>query len=124
MASDAQRYVLTLQAQGVGLRQIAKLAGLSYRTAQRIQGGAAIRPSTLAAVLAITPALAHGQKVNAYASKRLLRALVKEGYSQAELARRMGLRSGRIRWDDQRITVRNALRVRALYRQITEAQTV
>ncbi len=59
-----------------------------------------------------------GEKINSYPSRRLVRALELDGYSRAEIARRLGLRSGRFRLHN-RITRRNALKIQALWRQVS-----
>lgn len=115
----AQAWILELSRAGVGVRRVAVLAGLSTQTIQRAKRGASLRAATEAAILAVRPSLAKGQRITAYPSRRLLRALKSEGYTQAALARRLGLKTGRLRWNDRKITVRKALKVRALFERLT-----
>ncbi len=59
-----------------------------------------------------------GVKVPARSMWRLIDSLRIEGYSYAEIARRLGLPSPRIRLYSERVTLKHLLAVRALYRQI------
>jgi hypothetical protein len=120
-ASAARAHLQALQAKGIGIGQAARLAGVGYRTVRRVRSGALlrIRAETSAAILAIRPALARGQRVNSYATRRLVRALELEGFTQTEIAQRLGLRGRRLRLHNG-ITVRNALRVRALWQRVSE----
>jgi hypothetical protein len=118
---QARAHLVELQAAGVGYRQAAKLAGVSVQTVRHIRAGKprAVKPDTLAAILGVRPKLAPGALVNAYATRRLIRALKKEGFTEASIARRVGLRRGRIEWEGKSITVRNAAKVAALWQQVT-----
>jgi hypothetical protein len=121
--SQAQAHLVDLQAAGVGYRQAAKLAGVSVQTVRHIRAGKprAVKPDTLAAILGVKAKLAPGALVNAYATRRLIRALKKEGFTEASIARRVGLRRGRLEWEGKNITARNAAKVAALWQQVSEA---
>jgi hypothetical protein len=73
------------------------------------------------AILSIQrPSLAHGCKVPAWATRRLLFILIREGFEEPELARRLGLHAERLQYlTRRRVTVRTALRVRAFYQRAT-----
>lgn len=60
-----------------------------------------------------------GARVSAAETWRRIGLLKREGFSQAEIARRLGYRSGALKLDRDVITVRNAIRVLELYRQQT-----
>lgn len=120
--SQAQAHLLELQKAGVGYRQAAKLAGVSAQTVQRIRSGQAVKvkTETIAAVLGVRAKLAPGAHINAYATRRLLKALRAEGFTEAQIARKVGLRRGRLEWEGKSITVRNARKVEVLWSQITD----
>jgi hypothetical protein len=118
----ARAHLVELQSAGVGYRQAAKLAGVSIQTVQDIRSGRVrkFKTETIEAVLGVRVKLAPGALVNAYATRRLIRALKLEGFSEAEIARRVGLRRGRIEWEGKSITVRNAQKIEALWREVSE----
>lgn len=119
---EAARAKLEMLARiGIGHRQAAKLAGVSFRTVQRIRKGRCrrIRADVERAILAIErPALAKGVCVNGYETRHYVESLVREGFRKTALALKLGLRGGRLRVG-QNVTVRTALRVRALHAQLT-----
>lgn len=112
--------LIDLRDLGVGLHRVADVTGLAFRTVQRIRSGAStqIRRRVEHAILSLQPSLAHGQHVNGYQTRKLLRHLEGEGYTKAELARRLGLLCGRLQFHPH-VTVRNALKVRQLFNEIT-----
>jgi len=120
-AGPAREHLLMLQAQGVGQLHAARRAGVGEATIWRVRSGARqkIRPAIAAAILGVKPALARGQLVNSYGTRRLIRALEGEGFTRAQIAARLGLRSRQLRIYN-RVTVRTALRVRALWLQVSE----
>ncbi|HXG71317.1 MAG TPA: hypothetical protein VNJ04_11995 [Gemmatimonadaceae bacterium] len=119
-ATQAQAHLRALMAQGVGIRRAADLSGLSCAHLQRIRNGqqATVKRTTEQTVLAIRPSLAHGQRVNGYRTRHLLRALKGEWFTARAIACRLGLRGNRLRLHHPRVTVRNALKVRQLYQQV------
>lgn len=116
----AQLRLLELAKLGIGLHRAAELAHISVSTAQRIRSGQAnaIRARVDRAIQQIPPSLAKGQRVNSYQTKRLVRCLEKEGFTKAALASKLGLRGKRLTFHPK-VTVRNALKVRALWEQIS-----
>lgn len=106
--------------QGVGLRRAHELTGLSVAHLQRIRNGQqrTVKLTTEATILGMKASLAHGQRINAYRTKHLIRSLLGEDYTSADLARRLGLRSERLQFHHASITVRNALKVRSLWRNL------
>jgi len=119
---SARAYLQQLQAKGIGLRQAAKLAGLSVATIQRIRRGdpRVSRPATILAILAIRAVPALGQRISSYRTRQLMQALYREEFTQAALALRLGLRSQRLRVQHRSVTVRRACQIRALYRRLTD----
>jgi transposase-like protein len=111
----AKQYLLELQSGGLGLRQVARLSGVSRDTLRRIRTGEArsIRVGTVHAICGVRPTLAPGVRVSSRQMRRRLRSLLSYGYSRHEIARLVGL--GRLR---RRAAVRakTAARVEALYK--------
>jgi len=120
-ASTARAHLERLRGLGVGYQQAAKLSGVSRSSVSAIRSGRAVRvrPETEAAILAVRPVLARGALVNSYATRRLVRALEAEGFTKIEIVRRLGLRGRTLRVEN-RITVRKALKMRALWAQVSE----
>jgi hypothetical protein len=116
-AAPVRQHILALQAQGLGYRRVAALAGIGASSVLRLRAGRRTwtTPATAARVLKVRPALAHGTRV---ASWRLLRKLEvlrqHEDYSTADLARGLGVDDGRLRFGPK-ITVRIALAIRAAW---------
>lgn len=86
-----------LRAAGVGRRTIARQSGVSQTVINRLLGidrskpAARIRPETANRLLAVRcDALADGACIDATGTTRRLQALVTLGWSQTEIARRMG----------------------------------
>jgi hypothetical protein len=119
-AAGAELYLAELRARGVGYRQAAQLAGLSDRFILDVRAGKVptLRADTLTRILAIRPALAHGQHVMGWRTARLINSLEREGYTRGRIARALGRQSPRLQIGRRKCTVKNALRVRTLYRHI------
>lgn len=101
-AQPVREHLRTLAAAGIGWRRAAGLARVSTGAVSRILYGSPgqrppsqrVRPHTAAAILAVTPSsdqLAAGALTDSTGSKRRLQALVATGWSQARLARELGL---------------------------------
>ena len=96
-AGPARAHVEWLSGQGVGLKRVAKVSGVSHGSLWKIVYGRdgkrskRIRPATAERILAVTPAdVADGAKVPAGATWERLDALIAAGVPKAELARRLG----------------------------------
>jgi hypothetical protein len=101
-AGPAREHLQALSAAGVGWKRAAELAGVSTGAVSKLlYGGPAdrpptrrIRPETAAAILAVRPAagqLAPSALTGSTGTRRRLQALVATGWSQARLARELGL---------------------------------
>lgn len=114
-----------LQGLGVGYRQVAHLAGVSTAYVKAIRTGQQprISPSLETKILAVKALLAPGQRVKAWPTWRLIKLLFREGFTKAEIARRLHYDTERLPFElkatEKYIRVRTALRVRGLYRRIT-----
>jgi hypothetical protein len=120
-AAAAMAHLAHLAGLGVGYRQAARLSGVSTWEIKRVRTGRlhAIRPETEARILAIRPLLAHGQRVSAWPTWRLIHSLEREGFTLGSLARRLGLQTPQLQFDHGRVTVKNALLVRQFHTAVT-----
>ena len=58
-----------------------------------------------------------GKLVKAGATWRRVKQLATEGFTHAEIAKRLGLKTARLRWHHERVRVSTAARIEALYRR-------
>lgn len=59
-----------------------------------------------------------GQRIDARAVWRIIKALKTEGFTHAEIARRIGLQTPCLQWHAETVTVRTFLKVRGFYRRL------
>lgn len=119
-AGPARQKLQELAALQVGIRQAAKLAGVSVRTVQRIRTGASvqIRPAVEMAILGIQePQQAGGVRVNGYTTRHYIESMLREDYAEADLAQQLGFRGPSLRLG-RNVTVRTACRVCRLWRRL------
>lgn len=121
-AGAARAHLVKLSRQGVGRRAVAAATDVALRVISDVRSGrkARIRARTERKILAVTPACASdGAYVKAGRTQRLIDLLLDEGYTKAELARRMGYATPALQFRPHRMTARNVARVEALYRRLT-----
>lgn len=111
-----------LREQGLGVRQVADIAGLNVTSLRRVRQGKSrrMRADTVARVLAVRAepqVLADGQCIDARPTKKLIDKLLDGGYTKTWIADQLGMKGHRLQVYD-RITVRNAARIERLYRDI------
>jgi transcriptional regulator with XRE-family HTH domain len=110
-----------LSKQGVGRRALAAASDVQATTISKIKSGerTTIRKRTEDRILGIDDfAVSDAALVAATPTWRQIRALVAEGFSKAELARRLGYSNSSLRFGKQLILARNAARVDRLYRMV------
>ncbi len=127
-AGPVREHLRTLAEAGIGHRRVGELAGVSSGSLSKILYGGPgnrppsrrIRPQTAAAILAVRPApeqLAPSALVDITGTRRRVQALVACGWSQARLARGLGLTAanfcGMLRRDQ--VTAATARAVGELY---------
>ncbi len=104
-AAPSREHIRMLGEAGIGWKRVAELSGLPVSVISKLLYGGPggrpptrrVRPDTAAAILAVEPATANlGGKapVDATATLRRLQALVAIGWSQAQLASRLGMLPG------------------------------
>lgn len=130
-AQPTREHVETLRAAGMGLKQVAKVSGVShgalsklmYRErgrapSKRIRWETAVRLQTVTADLST---LADRNFVDGTGTRRRLRALVTIGWSQSRLAARLGTNPSnfwKLMAGEQRLRVETVRAVRALYDEL------
>lgn len=120
-ASAARRHVLKLSKSGVGYKSVADAASVGHtivlevRTGRRLR----IRARTERSILAVTKAAyAGGALLDGDPTWRKINKLLAEGFSKAELARRLGFKSPAIQFKRFEVTGKTAARVDRFYRTI------
>ena len=126
-AAPVRAHVAALQAGGMGWRRIAAAAGVANGAVARLLGHGRpprrrITPETAARLLAVRLHLAPAARVDATGTVRRLRALVAIGWSQNQLADRIGWTptnfSTLIAGTRTQVAHQTATRVRALYEHL------
>lgn len=129
-AQPAREHVERLQSEGMGWKRIARAAGIETSVVWKLLYGdpsrnmpptRRVRPATAEKLLAVTVDLAPGAKVDSTGTTRRLQALVAMGWSQSELARRLGMLSsnlGPVIHGKRGVTQATADAVRDLYDQL------
>ena len=120
-AEDARRHLLRLSRAGVGIRSVQAASDVSRTILVEVKQGrrTQIRRRTERRILAVdSTAIADGTIVDARRTWRLIDELLGEGFTKAELARRLGFKRPVLQLRTDRILARNALRVRRLYNQV------
>lgn len=125
-AGAVKAHVRALSRKGMGYKRVADTAGVARSTVSGILQGRRknLRAASERAILAVTFAPSRATLVNAASTWKLLDALITDGYPKVRIARWLGQRGTGLQMGRNVVTYRNALKVRALYRQLTaEART-
>lgn len=119
-AEKARSHLRWLSKNGVGRRSVAAACDVADTVLMRVLNGTKqrIQARTEKRILAVDlEARADYGKVSAKRVWRLIDEMLDEGFSKAELARRLGYASPAIQLRRDRVTARNERRVEKLYRQ-------
>ncbi|WP_375000192.1 hypothetical protein [Aeromicrobium sp. CTD01-1L150] len=131
-AEPSRRHVSALMDQGMGLKRIVVVSGISQGLLWKLVYGKRrpdgtrvpskrVRRDTEVRLLALEVDLADGARISAVGTRRRLQALVAIGYSQSNLARRLSMLAsnfGPLLHDRREVTVATAQRVRDLYDEL------
>ena len=120
-ADKAREHILKLSDIGIGYKTVADIAGLAPTTVFKIRSGERknLRRLNEKAILAVDEtALPDAALVPAAPVWRMVRWFLREGFSKAELARRLGYKTRALQLNKDFVTAANALKVRKLYNQI------
>jgi len=118
-AARARAHLLALSKRGVGRRSVRAACDVAESVLQAVRSGRKkqIRARTEKAILAVDAgAIAGGALVSARRTWRLVAELVEEGFTKAEISRRIGQGGRALQLGRERVTVENAHKVAKLYR--------
>jgi hypothetical protein len=119
-ARAARRHIIALSHSGVGRRAVAEASDIGKTTIQLIGAGCKrqIRAWTERAILAVTAdAALDGAYIPAAKTQAQIRELITEGFTRAELARRLGYKTPNLQFGRGRISAVNAAKVDRFYRR-------
>ena len=120
-AGRARQHLLALSSAGVGRRTVADIAGVPQSLLHRIRSGRRRRIRALTArriLLVSRTAMNDARLVPAGRAWRMIERLVEEGFTRAEIARRLGYHSRALQLNRTRITARSLMRVERFYRRV------
>lgn len=127
-ADPARTHIESLRGEGVGLKQIAAVAGVSHGALSKLVYGDStngrgptrrIRPGNLERILAVTPSdRADGGRVPAGPVWDQIEALCAAGMPKAEIARRLGHGRNGLQLSRHQVTARTARVVADMHRQL------
>lgn len=123
-ADRARRHLRKLAGAGVGKRSVAEAGDVPVSIIDGIRSGRKrqIRARTERSILSVTrEALAAGQLVDARPTWVRIRRLLREGFTRAELARRLGYRSPALQFRRDTIRLMSAVKIERFYNRIMEA---
>lgn len=128
-ATPAREHVAWLSTQGVGLKQVAKMAGVSHGSLWKLVYGKRhadgsqvpskrIRPEAAAAILAVTPSAgAGGSRVPAGPVWADVQSLLARGWTKSKISAAIGQNGRGLQLGAELVTRRNAAAIRALLDQ-------
>jgi hypothetical protein len=120
-AAKARKHLAKLSQAGIGRRSVAAACDISLTVICEIKSGKKkqIRARTSRKILSVTrEAIQDGTLIKGDRTWKLINRLLSEGFSKAELARRLGYKTPAIQIKPCRITARTARRVERFYRKI------
>lgn len=119
-ADRARKYLRRLSRRGVGRRAVAAACDVTESVLHKIATGRKkqIRASTERKILGVDKGAASDHAlIDAKSTWTKVEHLIEhEGFTKAEIARRLGYASPRLQLQRERVTARNALRIDRLYR--------
>lgn len=133
-AGPVREHVQWLRSCGIGLKSLAKLAGVPHGTLSKLMYGdparhmppsRRVRPATARKVLAVMPNHAAGaQRVPAAPTWRLLDELIALGWSRGELARRLGHQGPGLQINRTRVLASTARQVEQLHAELSQIRVI
>jgi hypothetical protein len=118
-AAKARNHLLKLQRAGIGRRTISDISGICQTQIIKIRSGERkkIRKQTEAKLLMVTTAATGAARlIPAAPTWALIRRLVEtEGFTEKEIAQRMGYKNPTLQFRTDRITAKTAMKVRRFY---------
>lgn len=119
-ASPAREHMRRLSKRGIGYKTVAEYSGIGKSTlfqvmrSERLQ----IRKNTLDAILAVdTTCFSAGTVLPANETWKRIKWMKSEGFTEADIAKRMGRRKPYLTINAKRVTGRTAIRIERIYRK-------
>lgn len=120
-ANAARRRLRKLSRQGVGRRAVAEACGVGLTTLVEIKSGRKqlIRARTERKILNVDRwAVAGAGHVPAERTWKIIAWLIDEGFSKAEIARRLGFKRPALQFNRRKVLARTAMKVERFYNRI------
>lgn len=120
-AFAARAHLLWLSRRGVGRRAVAAACDIGPTTLQQISAGEKLtcRKATERRILAVTvDAVSDHGLVSAKRAHKRIAVLLDEGFSKADIARRLGYKVPALQLNAKRVIAKNAVKVERLYQQV------
>jgi hypothetical protein len=117
-AEPARQHLRALSRHGVGYKTVAKVAHVAASVLLGIRRGCRknCRAATERAVLAVDRTAVHGTtNIDAGPTWNLINKLLRDGYSKAQLAAWLGLKTPALQLHHERITAINAAKIRRMH---------
>ena len=118
LADKAQKHIAKLSKKGIGYKSVAEITGIAYSTIFKIKSGERknLRAENEKKILAVSvEAVNDATKIPAIKTWKQIEWLLEEGFSKAELARRLGYKTPAIQINRNRVTAKTALKVERFY---------
>lgn len=117
-----RRHLLTLSRKGVGRRTVALVARVPQSMLSKIVRGDRhlIRVYTERRILAVNESSRRAGRVDAKRTWRLIHELLEEGFTRAEIARRMGYARPALQFRRGQVLAKTALKVEQFHRSYME----
>lgn len=122
-ATKTRKHLQALKRAGIGKRLVSAASGISQFTIAQIRNGEKrfIRASTEREILRVDRNLkGSASLVSAKATWKRIEELREEGFTEAQLAKRLGYTCGKIQFDGEMVTARTEQKVARLHREVME----
>jgi len=123
----ARAHLAALRAKGVGARSVAAASDVALNIIRGVASGKAtsIRAHTERRILAVDAvAVADHGHVDSGPTRRLIREIIRAGYTRGEIARRLGASRPALQLAPRRILARNALAVERVHRELMAEMSI
>lgn len=121
-AGPARAHLLSLSRAGVGRRAVAAASDVALSVIAAVRSGekTQIRARTARRILAVTAAMVSDHAIvgPGRTHQRIKHLVEEEGFTKAELARRLGYARPALQFNRRRMTARNVARVERLYQRL------
>ncbi len=121
-AYPARRHLFELEGLGIGLRTVSEVTGCSRSYLREVRNGTRerMREQTLARILEVDEGcVSDGNLVDANPTWRLIRDLLRQGWTRGKIARLLGNKTSNLQIGKRRITARTEMKVRRLHQRLT-----